>query len=390
MKQVIATEKIPLFLWLDQLEGEVLTQAKNLANLPGAFHHVAIMADAHVGYGMPIGGVLATTGVIIPNGVGVDIGCGMRAVRTGLTEVAPAQLKKILSGLRAAIPLGFKHHDQPRAARALPAFEGLERELPVVAAEFESARTQIGTLGGGNHFIEIQRGSDNRIWLMVHSGSRNLGFKVAEFYNGLAVKLAKATGKEAIPKEWQLATLPLASIEGQRYLREMEYCVAFARANRREMMAAFQEVVADITGCDEFEEPLDIAHNYAAREFHFGREVWVHRKGATRAFAGEYGIIPGSQGSSSYIVRGLGNPQSFMSCSHGAGRILGRKEAQRVLNLHEEIAKLDARHIVHALRGRSDLEEAPGAYKDIGEVIANQHDLIEVAVELQPLAVLKG
>lgn len=390
MKRVITTEKIPLLLWLEQLEGEVLAQAQNLANLPDAFHHVAIMADAHVGYGMPIGGVLATTGVIIPNGVGVDIGCGMRAVRTGLTEVAPVLLKKILSGLRAAIPLGFKHHDQPRPARAMPAFEGLERELPVVAAEFESARTQIGTLGGGNHFIEMQRGSDNRIWLMVHSGSRNLGFKVAEFYNGLAVKLAKTTGKEAIPKEWRLATLPLASIEGQRYLREMEYCVAFARANRREMMTVFQEVVADITGCDEFEEPLDIAHNYAAREFHFGREVWVHRKGATRAFAGEFGIIPGSQGSYSYIVRGLGNPRSFMSCSHGAGRILGRKEAQRVLNLREEIAKLDARHIVHALRGRSDLEEAPGAYKDIGEVIANQHDLIEVAVELQPLAVLKG
>jgi tRNA-splicing ligase RtcB len=273
---------------------------------------------------------------------------------------------------------------------ALPDPGDMDRDLPVVAREFESARRQVGTLGGGNHFIEIQRGSDQRIWLMVHSGSRNIGYKVAGHYNEVAVRMAKKTGKETIPKEWQLAVLPLASPEGQRYVREMEYCVAFARANRTEMMAALQEIVAGITGCEQFETPLDVAHNYAARETHFFREVWVHRKGATRAFAGEYGIIPGCQGSRSYIVRGLGNPQSFMSCSHGAGRVLGRKQAQRVLNLQAEKEKLDKRHILHSLRSRSDLEEAPGAYKDIGEVIANQQDLIEVAVELQPLAVLKG
>lgn len=390
MKRIITTEKIPLVLWLDQLAGEVLTQARNLANLPCAFHHVAIMADAHVGYGMPIGGVLATIGSIIPNAVGVDIGCGMRAVRTGLTEVDPVRLKKILAELRTAIPLGFKHHNKPRPAQTLPDPGAMERDLPVVTTEFDNARSQIGTLGGGNHFIEIQQGSDSRIWLMVHSGSRNLGFKVAGFYNNLAVTLAKITGKGVIPKEWQLAALPLASKEGQRYLQEMEYCVAFARANRREMMIAIEEIVAEITGCSDFEDALDIAHNYAAPETHFSREVWVHRKGATRAFAGEYGIIPGSQGSRSYIVRGLGNPQSFMSCSHGAGRVLGRKEAQRVLNLREEISKLDAQHIIHAIRHRTDLEEAPGAYKNIGEVIANQRDLVEILVELQPLAVLKG
>jgi tRNA-splicing ligase RtcB len=206
----------------------------------------------------------------------------------------------------------------------------------------------------------------------------------------MAVKLAKTAQKNQIPKEWQLAVLPFASAEGRQYLREMEYCVAFASANRREMMAAVLDVVAEVTGCGQFEEALDVAHNYVAQETHFGREVWVHRKGATRAFAGERGIIPGSQGSRSYIVRGLGNPQSFMSCSHGAGRVLGRKEAQRVLNLREEISKLEAQHILHSIRHRNDLEEAPGAYKDIGEVIANQHDLIEVLVELHPLAVLKG
>jgi tRNA-splicing ligase RtcB len=390
VKRVITTEKIPLLLWLNELDDEALAQARNLANLDCAFHHVAIMADAHVGYGMPIGGVLATTGVVIPNAVGVDIGCGMRAVRTGLTEVEAPLLKRILTGLRAAVPLGFKHHPRPRAIQSLPEAGVMARDLPVVAEEFESARCQIGTLGGGNHFLEIQRGSDNRIWLMVHSGSRNIGYKVAGHYNNLAVLLAKKMGKNTVPKEWQLAVLPLDSAEGQRYLREMEYCVAFARANRSEMMAAFQQIVAEVTGCEQFDQPLDVAHNYAARETHFFKEVWVHRKGATRAFLGEHGIIPGCQGSRSYIVRGLGNPQSFMSCSHGAGRVLGRKQAQRVLNLRDEIDRLDRQHILHSLRHRSDLEEAPGAYKDIGEVIDNQRDLVEIVVELQPLAVLKG
>jgi tRNA-splicing ligase RtcB len=390
VKRAINTEKIPLLLWTDALEEEAMVQARHLANLECAFHHVAIMADAHVGYGMPIGGVLATVDAVIPNAVGVDIGCGMQAVRTGLAEVSIPQLKRILAALRAAVPLGFKHHRKPRPLEAMPDPGTSERDLPVVAAEFDNARHQIGTLGGGNHFIEIQRGNDGRIWLMIHSGSRNLGYKVAGHYNDLAVQLAQKAGRGAVPKEWQLALLPLASSVGQRYLREMEYCVAFARANRGEMMAVLREIMVEATGCDRFDPPLDVAHNHAAGETHFSRPVWVHRKGATRAFASEYGIIPGCQGSRSYIVRGLGNPQSFMSCSHGAGRVLGRKQAQRVLDLREEIAKLEKSNVLHSLRHRNDLEEAPGAYKNIGEVIANQLDLIEVAVELQPLAVLKG
>jgi tRNA-splicing ligase RtcB len=202
--------------------------------------------------------------------------------------------------------------------------------------------------------------------------------------------LAKKRTKDAVPKEWQLALLPLNSAEGQAYIREMEYCVAFARVNRGEMMATLETIVAEITGCGDFDTPFDVAHNYAARETHFFKEVWVHRKGATRAFQGEFGIIPGCQGSRSFIVHGLGNPQSFMSCSHGAGRVLGRKQAQRVLNLQEEIEKLDKSHVLHSLRHRNDLEEAPGAYKNVDQVIANQRDLMEVVVELHPLAVLKG
>ena len=266
----------------------------------------------------------------------------------------------------------------------------LKERLPVISDAFDSARCQLGTLGSGNHFIEIQQGSDGRIWLMVHSGSRNLGYTVADHYNNLAVQMAKKTGSSAIPREWQLSMLSVDSAEGQGYLREMTYCVEFARANRVGLMAALKEIFVAATGCDAFDPALDIAHNYAACEHHFFRQVWVHRKGATRAIAGEAGIIPGSQGSSSYIVRALGNEQSFMSCSHGAGRVLGRKQAQRTLDLAVEVGKLDRRNILHTLRHRNDLEEAPGAYKDIDMVIANQLDLIEVQVELQPLAVLKG
>jgi len=389
VRQVVTTEKIPLKLWLDDLDPDALAQARNLANLPCAFHHVAIMADAHVGFGMPIGGVLATAEAVIPNGVGVDIGCGMRAVKTGLHTIDTPALKQILHGLRQAIPLGFDHHKTPKPLAVMPDPSDFSGELPVVDQEFARARCQVGTLGGGNHFIEIQHGSDNHIYLMVHSGSRNLGYRVAGHYNKLAVQLAAKT-KGAIPKAWQLAMLPLDSAVGQQYLAEMRYCVAFAQANRAEMMAAFQEIVAEATGCDQFEHALDVAHNYAEEERHFSRSVWVHRKGATRAGSGEFGIIPGSQGSLSYIVRGLGNPESFLSCSHGAGRVLGRKQAQRVLDLKEEVAKLNARHVLHSLRRRSDLEEAPGAYKDIARVIDNQRDLIEVVVELRPLGVLKG
>ena len=223
MTRVVTTEKIPLLLWADALDDEALAQARNLANLPCAFHHVAVMADAHVGYGMPIGGVLAAKDAVLPNGVGVDIGCGMQAVRTGLSEIDQETLKKILTGLRKAVPLGFKHHDQPRPLQALPDVDAkvdMDREMPVAAGELASARRQIGTLGGGNHFIELQRGSDSRIWLMVHSGSRNLGYKVAGHYNALAVELAR-NQKDAAPREQQLAVLPASSEEGRRYLREM-------------------------------------------------------------------------------------------------------------------------------------------------------------------------
>ncbi|SHH50235.1 RtcB family protein [Desulfofustis glycolicus] len=387
MKQTITSEAIPIKLWLDDLAGEALKQARNLANLPFAVHHIAVMPDAHVGYGMPIGAILAADGIVVPNAVGVDIGCGMSAIKTSLSSIEIENLKQVLQSIRTAVPLGFKHHRQPQPLDTMPPLEG---SLTIVEQEYEAARTQIGTLGGGNHFIEIQRGRDRAIWFMVHSGSRNIGFRVAGHYNKLAVSLSKRW-QSTVPASWQLAGLPLDSKEGQNYFREMSYCVDFARANRsaicrRVRQALLDEVSAAIT----FAEPVDIAHNYAAIEQHFGKRVIVHRKGATRATTGEKGIIPGSQGSNSYLVRGMGNPESFTSCSHGAGRKMGRKQAQKNLDLDHERRRLEAQGIVHAIRGRRDLEEAAGAYKDIERVIANQQDLVEVIDILTPLAVIKG
>ena len=377
---------VPVLSWAEDLDRETVRQAENLARLPLAAGHVAIMPDAHVGYGMPIGGVLAARGVVIPNAVGVDIGCGMCARRSSLTSLRRDELERICAVIRRLVPLGFRHHRRKQRQDLMPA---AGERLPVVEREYENALFQLGTLGGGNHFIEIQQGSDGRVWLMVHSGSRNLGFRVANHYNRTAAELNRRW-KESAPPGWQLAHLPAASREGRLYLAEMRFCVEFAAANRRLIMERVEEAVRECRPGAEFDRFIDIAHNHAALERHFGEEVYVHRKGATPAERGMYGIVPGSQGSPSYIVRGLGNPESFRSCAHGAGRRLGRKQARRLLSLEEERKRLDRQGIVHSLASRNDLDEAAGAYKDITRVMRLQDDLVEVVVELTPLAVVKG
>ncbi|MBN1951151.1 MAG: RtcB family protein [Bacteroidales bacterium] len=387
--KVITTEAIPIKLWAETVEEGALQQARNLARLPFAFRHVALMPDVHEGYGMPIGGVLATRDVIIPNAVGVDIGCGMCAQKTDLREIEPKILKQILGGIRKSIPLGFKRHKEKQDAALMPIPEDIPRN-GIVDREYDHAREQIGTLGGGNHFIEIQRGRDGYIWLMVHSGSRNLGHQVAEHYNKLAKQLNEKwhTG---IDRSANLAFLPLATEEARAYLQEMQYCVDFAFSNRKLMMGRILEVLHDHTGsgCGE-QQFINIAHNYAAMENHFRQNVLVHRKGATRAQEGELGIIPGSQGTKSYIVRGRGNTESFQSCSHGAGRVMGRKQAQRELDLESEKERLDKQGIIHSIRSVDDLDEAPSAYKNIQDVMDQQADLVHIVEELSPLAVVKG
>jgi tRNA-splicing ligase RtcB len=388
MKKIIKTGKIPIKLWIEDIEEGALDQAQNMANLPFAFKHIAIMPDCHQGYGMPIGGVLATNGVIIPNAVGVDIGCGMCALKTSLTQLDTTVLKKIMSRIRKKIPLGFNHHKKKQEESLMPSPSTIVKG-GIVEREYEAALKQIGTLGGGNHFIEIQKGSDGHIWIMVHSGSRNIGKQVAEHYNKVAATLNERWHTE-VPSKWQLAFLPIETQESKEYMTEMQYCVDFAFANRKLMMenikASFEAELVEFAEIDF----VNIAHNYARWENHFNTNVIVHRKGATSAKKGEIGIIPGSQGTKSYIVKGKGNPESFESCSHGAGRTLSRKKAQNILSLEDEIEKLDKQNIIHAIRNKKDLDEAPGAYKDIDIVMGNQKDLVDVEVELTPLAVIKG
>ena len=405
MNKVISTEKSPIKLWLDDMEDGALEQAKNLANLPFLHKWVSIMPDAHQGYGMPIGGVIATEGVVIPNAVGVDIGCGMCAVKTSLKEIETETLKKILGEIRDVIPVGFNHQKEIQNIDLMPGVSELDKNtLPVleyaksigmiVRQEFMNATKQIGSLGGGNHFVEIQKGDDGHIWIMIHSGSRNIGYKVAEHYNKVAIELNEKWFS-SIPKEHQLAFLPMNTNEGKNYIKEMNYCVEFALANRKLMMDRVKDCFIKFfdtsrNGLWIDEDIINIAHNYARLENHVGKNVWVHRKGATSAKEGEIGIIPGSQGTKSYIVRGKGNPESFTSCSHGAGRKMGRKEAQRTLNLEEEKKKLEDKGILHSIRGTRDLDEAPGSYKNISKVMENQKDLVDIVVELNPLGVVKG
>lgn len=387
----ISTEKRPIKMWLEDIEDGALEQAKNLANLPFTYKHVAIMPDSHQGYGMPIGGVLATEGVIIPNAVGVDIGCGMCAVKTSLIDIDTETLKSIMGETRKVVPVGFAKHQKMQDIDLMPSTDGnsLMDYYPVIYREYDNALKSIGTLGGGNHFIEIQKGNDGYIWIMIHSGSRNLGKQVADHYNKLAIELNKKWHSQ-VPTEWELAFLPADSDDGQDYIREMEYCVEFALANRKVMMGRILATFSNHISAFTYEEMINIAHNYVALENHYGHNVWVHRKGATLAREGTIGIIPGSQGTKSYIVQGKGNQESFMSCSHGAGRLMGRKKAMETLNLEDEKRKLDEQGIIHSIRNVKDLDEAPSAYKPIDIVMANQKDLVDIVVELQPLAVIKG
>lgn len=386
MKAVITTEKIPIKLWLEeeQVEEGALDQARDLANLPFAFKHIAIMPDTHLGYGMPIGAILATKGAVVPNAVGVDIGCGMCSLRTNLTDIETADLKEIMSIIRETVPVGFNHHESPQDESWMPEKKG---NLPIVEQEYKSALHQVGTLGGGNHFIEIQKGSDGYIWIMIHSGSRNIGFTVANHYNNIAKEKNKALEVQ-VPKD--LAFIPEDSEYFDLYWNEMNYCVEFALANRKLMMertkSAFKEIIPEV----EFSHFINKPHNFAALEEHFGEEVIVHRKGATRARKGEWGMIPGSQGTQSFLVKGKGNVDSFESCSHGAGRVMSRAAARRNLDLKEERKILTDQGILHAIRHKGDLDEAPSSYKDIDEVMANQEALVEVQIKLQPLAVIKG
>lgn len=374
--------------WCSNMEPAARMQAENLSVHPCLYGNVCLMPDAHSGYGMPIGGVAALDNAISPNMVGVDIGCGMLAVQTSLEQMSREKIRAAVDKIYARVPLGFDHHQEPREN---PIFTDVQRweDTEICKREMVSARKQIGTLGGGNHFIEIQHGSDGHIWFMIHSGSRNLGKKVAEYYNKQAVKLCLMFKQDKIVKD-DLAFLPIGTKEAAAYIKEMKLCLDFAYENRKAIAKEIKEILLEEVPQTKFLKEINIHHNYAAIEEHYGRKLWVHRKGATLAGIETIGIIPGSQGSSSYIVQGLGNEESLQSCSHGAGRCMSRAKAIKELDLAAQRQILDKQGIIHRMNEQALLDEAPGAYKNIDEVMAAQKDLVSILVKLQPLGVVKA
>ena len=400
MEWVIETTNLPIKSWCKNLDEGSTKQAHDLANHLVAFHHVALMPDCHMGYGMPIGGVFAAIDVIVPNAVGKDIGCGMGAVRTSYEahKITKKQIERICHQLRRAIPVGFN------VLKDNQEWDGFEK-YKVICSEIEPswlngrwsmspvwdrALKSLGTLGGGNHFIEIQKGNDGFVWLMLHSGSRNLGSCIADYYHKRAVELTTTWHSPCVDA---LAFLPMSTAEGQLYHRDMCFALEFAQENRTRMMNTFKRTTEQVLGNITFHDETNIHHNYASFENHFGKNVWLHRKGATMARKDQYGIIPGSMGSSSYIVKGKGNPESFSSCSHGAGRKMSRTQASQTLSVEQ--CDKDMKGIVfggwgRARKGGKDLSESPRAYKDIDEVMAAQQDLVEQVVKLEPMGVVKG
>ena len=375
-------------LWLDDLESSAFDQVVNLTNLPFAFHHVAIMPDAHCGRGTCIGSVLATQGAIVPNCVGVDIGCGMTAVHVMNSVPTREQIKEIMGKIREKIPVGFegrsdthkrsKELDKYFASKIVNKFAG------------QASYRQIGTLGGGNHFIEIQKSDVDECYIMIHSGSRNLGKRIAEHFDNVAKEINRKL-YSVVPPSWDLAFLPDDSEEASQYFEAVEYCCRYAELNRSVMLELALESFYEVMDLNRKKtDVLDVRHNYVAKETHFGEEVYVHRKGAVRAVSGELVIIPGSQGTKSFIAEGLGNPDSFTSCSHGAGRKLSRSAAKKSLDLADQQAMMDELGVVHGIRNASDLDEAPGAYKDLDKVMAFQDDLVMPLVTLTPVGVVKG
>ncbi len=384
--KVIETEPLPIKVWGSAIDESAVAQARNLANLPFAFDHIALLPDAHVGFGMPIGGVFAAEGQVVPHAVGLDIGCGVRAWPLGVTveDLLPVR-DSLLHDIRRSVPLGFDWHHESQEDRT-DLFVIVPDARPL-AAEVEKAKRQLGTLGGGNHFIELQVDASGAVWAMVHTGSRNVGKQMAEYYDRVAREEAGRLG--GVPAEWGLAHLDVSSDAGSEYLVVMRWCLDFATENRRLIAEAVRDAVARRFPLAVPGEAIDVHHNYAEVEPHFGRSVVVHRKGAVCAEGSV--LVPGSMGSASFVARGLESPESFRSCAHGAGRAMGRKAARRSIRPEDVVADLRRKDVtIEAARRRDIPEEAPQAYKDIDSVMSEQSDLVLPLLRLRPLGVIKG
>jgi tRNA-splicing ligase RtcB len=383
--------KVPVKIWspIEQVESAALDQLTNISNLPCVFKHVAVMPDVHLGKGATVGSVVATTGAIIPAAVGVDIGCGMMAVKLPVKSNAlPDSLKAVRSAIEQSIPVGFNEHKEAVQPWCGFEFERFGRLPGKVQGLFGKAQRQLGTLGGGNHFIELCLDTEDYVWVMLHSGSRNIGKEIAEVHINEAKDLMKQYFI-GLPDP-DLAYLVEGSIEFDLYWRDLQWAQEYAMVNRSTMSNRILKIVEKVLGLDESWLPLmtvNCHHNYAEREHHYGHNVIVTRKGAVRARVGDFGIIPGSMGTRSYIVEGLGNEDSFCSCSHGAGRRMSRGRAKSSFSLAELEAQTAG---VECRKDAGILDEIPGAYKDIDQVMENQKDLVKIVATLKQILCVKG
>ena len=394
--EVISTQRVPVKIWTGDIDANSRQQLANIASLPIIHHHVAAMPDVHLGIGATIGSVIATRKAIIPAAVGVDIGCGMVACRLSLSgnQLDEKSLRKVFEQISRDVPVGREQHSDQRAltAAARPFAKRLEAMLQkhpnLLKAVGRHSKwvNQMGTLGGGNHFIEVCLDEANRVWVMLHSGSRGIGNALASYFIALARRDMERSTIHLPDRD--LAYFDEGSAHFADYVEALTWAQEYAMQNRREMV----DLV--LSGLKRHLPPFDVAsevvnchHNYVALEHHYGADVWVTRKGAIRAREGDSGIIPGSMGARSYIVRGKGSAESFDSCAHGAGRRMSRTAAAKQFSAADLARQTEG---VICRKDKGVVDEIPGAYKDIDTVMSNQSDLVDVMHTLKQLVCVKG
>jgi len=395
VREEIAGGRVPVKVWTHELEPSARKQLENVARLPIVRGHVAAMPDVHAGIGATVGSVIPTKGAIVPAAVGVDIGCGVNAVQLSLSAGdLPESLGRIRSAIERAVPVGFEMHKDGEHAGAVKKLErGLKRiaeRNPKIAAMQKDFRStwlrQLGTLGGGNHFIEICLDEEQHVWVMLHSGSRGIGNVIGRHFIERARREMEKSDTRLPDRD--LAWLAEGSPAFEEYVEAVHWAQDYAIENRREMMRAVLEAIRPhLPPFRIVDEAINCHHNYVARERHFGEDLWVTRKGAIRAGAGEMGVIPGSMGARSFIVRGKGSAESLCSCAHGAGRLMSRTEAKK------RFSAADVERQTAGVECRKDagvVDEIPAAYKPIDEVMANQSDLVEVVHTLRQVVCVKG
>ncbi len=389
IQKIISGGKVPVKVWTDTVEASAQQQLNNVARLPFLFKHVAVMPDVHWGMGATIGSVVATKGAVCPAAVGVDIGCGMAAAKLkGITaNDLGHSLSTLRSSIESSVPVGFNANKKiSNEVMAWPHWDGFDK-LPSVLQDLKSkAMKQISSLGGGNHFIEICLDENNGVWVMLHSGSRNIGKRIADVYMNKAKGIMKKLAVH-LPDPL-LAYLAQDTPEFKDYMRDLMWAQSYALENRRIMMARVIKEVGFYLDRDlQVDLMVNCHHNFAKMETHYGEDVLITRKGAVRARVGDMGIIPGSMGAKSYIVEGKGNPESFMSCSHGAGRVMSRTKARQRFKV-DDLKKQT--YGVECRKDKNVIDEIPGAYKDIEKVMKDQNDLVEIKAVLKQVLCVKG